>query len=164
MGQPKNKRTAGAPAGLAVVEQLLALMGEHELAELAFEQGDLKIALKKAGEPVAVVPAHHAVVAAPHAPAAAAAPPVEPPATDQESFHEIISPMVGTFYAAPDPESGPFIEVGSRVTPDTVVCVVEAMKVMNEIKAECGGTVRKVLVTNGQAVEYGQPLFAVEPD
>ncbi len=163
MGQPKNKRTADAPAGLAVVEQLLSLMGEHELAELAFEQGDLKIALKKAGEPVAVVPAVHAAVPA-CAPAALPAPPVEPPAAEQESFHEIISPMVGTFYAAPDPESGPFIEVGSRVTPDTVVCVVEAMKVMNEIKAECGGTVRKVLVTNGQAVEYGQPLFAVEPD
>ena len=163
MGQPKNKRTADAPAGLAVVEQLLSLMGEHELAELAFEQGDLKIALKKAGEPVAVVPAVHAAVPA-CAPAALPAPPVEPPAAEQESFHEIISPMVGTFYAASDPESGPFVEVGSRVTPDTVVCVVEAMKVMNEIKAECGGTVRKVLVTNGQAVEYGQPLFAVEPD
>jgi len=163
MGQPKNKRSAAAPAELAVIEQLLALMNEHDLAELAFEQGDLKIALKKAGGQMAgavmpVTPVAGLVAQAPAAGPADSAAPAEEPA-----LHEIVSPMVGTYYAAPDPESSPFIEVGTHVTADTVVCIVEAMKVMNEIKAECSGTIANVLVANGQAVEFGQPLFAVEP-
>ncbi len=82
----------------------------------------------------------------------------------QENLVEIKSPIVGTFYATPSPDSGPYVEVGSQVTPQTVVCVIEAMKVMNEIKAETSGTIVEVLVTNGQAVEYGQVLFRVRPD
>ncbi len=76
----------------------------------------------------------------------------------------IESPMVGTFYSAPNPEAGPFVEVGSRVSASTVVCIIEAMKVFNEIRAEVSGTIEKLLVTNQQAVEYGQPLFSVRPD
>ena len=76
----------------------------------------------------------------------------------------IESPMVGTFYGSPDPESPPFINVGDKVTPDTVVCIVEAMKVFSEIKAECSGTVTEISVNNGDAVEYGQVLFRVKPD
>jgi acetyl-CoA carboxylase biotin carboxyl carrier protein len=77
---------------------------------------------------------------------------------------EIKSPMVGTFYATPSPDSAPYVEIGSHVEPQTVICIIEAMKVMNEIKAENSGTVAEILVTNGQAVEYGQALFRVRPD
>jgi acetyl-CoA carboxylase biotin carboxyl carrier protein len=77
---------------------------------------------------------------------------------------EIKAPMVGTFYATPSPDSDPYVEVGAHVTEQTVVCIVEAMKVMNEIKAEIEGTVAEILVTSGQAVEYGQPLFRIKPD
>jgi acetyl-CoA carboxylase biotin carboxyl carrier protein len=159
MGQPKNKRPADAPPGLAVVEQLLALMGEHELAEISFEQGDLKVSLKKAISNLLAVPA-----AALHAPPQMAAVPAAPAAAPQDNLLEIKSPMVGTFYAASGPDSPPFVEVGTRVGEDAVVCIVEAMKVMNEIRAECSGTIEKVCVQNGQAVEYGQVLFKVKPD
>jgi acetyl-CoA carboxylase biotin carboxyl carrier protein len=77
---------------------------------------------------------------------------------------EIESPMVGTFYATPSPESEPYVELGSHVEPQTVVCIIEAMKVMNEIKAETSGTIVEILVSNGQAIEYGQVLFRIEPD
>ncbi len=74
---------------------------------------------------------------------------------------EIESPMVGTFYAKPNPDAAPFVSVGTRVTPDTVVCLIEAMKIFNEIKAECAGTIERVLVDSGDPVEFGQPLFQV---
>jgi acetyl-CoA carboxylase biotin carboxyl carrier protein len=88
------------------------------------------------------------------------------PSTPQqaEDLVEIKSPIVGTFYVAPSPDSEPCVEVGSVVRPQTVICIIEAMKVMNEIKAETGGTIVEMLVTNGQAVEYGQVLFKVKPD
>jgi len=162
MGQPKSKRSADVPAGLAVVEQLLALMSEHDLAEIGFEQGDLKVSLKKASANMLAVPA--AALHAPHPAPPAAPQAAAPTAPAEEHLLEIASPMVGTYYAAPDPDSPPFIEVGARVTADSVVCIVEAMKVMNEIKAECRGTIEKVCVQNGQAVEYGQVLFKVKPD
>jgi acetyl-CoA carboxylase biotin carboxyl carrier protein len=81
-----------------------------------------------------------------------------------EGLAEIKSPLVGTYYATPSPDSEHYVEVGSTVDPQTVVCIIEAMKVMNEIKAETSGTIIEVLVTNGQAVEYGQVLFKVKPD
>ncbi|MFB0525064.1 MAG: acetyl-CoA carboxylase biotin carboxyl carrier protein, partial [Phycisphaerae bacterium] len=84
--------------------------------------------------------------------------------TKEEELVEIKSPIVGTFYATPSPDSEPYVEVGSHVEPQTVVCIVEAMKVMNEIKAETRGTIVEILVTNGQAAEYGQVLFRVRPD
>jgi acetyl-CoA carboxylase biotin carboxyl carrier protein len=80
-----------------------------------------------------------------------------------EKFVEIKSPMVGTFYAAPSPDSDPYVSAGTRITADTVVCIIEAMKVMNEIKAECSGTLVEVVVENGRPVEYGQVLFKVRP-
>jgi len=82
----------------------------------------------------------------------------------EEDLVEIKSPIVGTYYATPSPDSDPFVELGSHVEPQTVVCIVEAMKVMNEIKAETSGTITEILVTNGQAVEYGRVLFKVKPD
>jgi len=99
---------------------------------------------------------------APAAPGPSSAP-AAPPAED-EGLETIRSPMVGTFYAAATPDAEPFVSVGTRVEPDTVVCLVEAMKVFNEIKAELTGTIEKVLVDNGDAVEFGQPLFRVKPE
>jgi acetyl-CoA carboxylase biotin carboxyl carrier protein len=111
--------------------------------------------------------------AAPAAPAAGApapaAPAPEPPAppaaaAPKENVHTIKAPMVGTFYRSPSPDAEAYVDVGSRVSPENVVCILEAMKVMNEIKAECAGTIAKVCVQNGEAVEYDQPLFLVKPD
>ena len=96
--------------------------------------------------------------------APAAAQETQPPPDENEGLEQIPSPIVGTFYAAPSPNADPFINVGSHVNIDDVVCIIEAMKVMNEIKSEIAGTIKKILVTNGSAVEFGQPLFLVEPD
>jgi acetyl-CoA carboxylase biotin carboxyl carrier protein len=84
--------------------------------------------------------------------------------SDETSLVKVTAPMVGTFYTAPSPDADPFVETGEHVTPDTIVCIIEAMKVMNEIKAEVSGIVRKVLVDNARPVEYGQTIFLVEPD
>ena len=100
--------------------------------------------------------------AAPAAPAPAAATPVEEPAASNDP--EIKSPMIGTFYRAPSPESDSYVEIGDHVSADTVVCIVEAMKVMNEINAEVKGTIAEVLVEDGKPVEYGQALFRIEPN
>lgn len=87
-----------------------------------------------------------------------------PPELDEEKFHKIVSPMVGTFYAAPSPGAKPYVSVGDHVEENTVVCIIEAMKLFNEIEAEVRGKIVKVLVENGQLVEYGQPLFLVQPE
>ncbi|NNF44159.1 MAG: acetyl-CoA carboxylase biotin carboxyl carrier protein, partial [Phycisphaerales bacterium] len=86
-----------------------------------------------------------------------------PAAADASGLHTIESPMVGTFFAAANPDAPPFVSVGSTVGPDTVVCIMEAMKIFNEIKAECSGTIQQVLVENGESVEFGQPLYLVQP-
>ncbi len=140
------------------VRELLDLMAEHELAELEIEQDDLAVRLRKAfSGPVPAPPA-----AAPAAPASAAPPPAAAPA--DEGLVHITSPMVGTFYAASGPDAAPFVQVGDHVAEDTVVCVIEAMKVFNEIRAETSGTIEKILTANADAVEFGEPMFAVRPD
>ena len=136
------------------LRQLLALMSEHDLAELEIEQEDLVVRLRKSG--AAVVP-----VAAPVAAVPSAAPAAE---AETAKLPTINSPMVGTFYAAPSPEAPPFVKVGDHVTEDTVVCVIEAMKVFNEIRAEMSGTIERILGKNAAAVEFGQALFVVRPD
>ena len=157
----KEKPAMGPGMGKVDIEslrQLLALMSEHDLAELEIEQEDLVVRLRKGG--AAVVP-----VAAPVAAAPAAIPSAAPAAeAETAKLPTINSPMVGTFYAAPSPEAPPFVKVGDHVTEDTVVCVIEAMKVFNEIRAEMSGTVEKILGKNAAAVEFGQPLFVVRPD
>ena len=141
------------------LRQLLALMSEHDLAELEIEQEDLVVRLRKGGA-AAVVP-----VAAPVAAAPAAIPSAAPAAeAETAKLPTINSPMVGTFYATPSPEAPPFVKVGDRVTEDTVVCVIEAMKVVNEIRAETSGTIERILGKNAAAVEFGQALFVVRPD
>jgi acetyl-CoA carboxylase biotin carboxyl carrier protein len=138
------------------IKQLVRLMVDNDLSQLDITDGEKKIALKRGPSGVPVVMAPAAV-----APAPAAA--GEPAAALAEELLEIRSPMVGTFYAAPSPDSDPYVAVGVLVSDDTVVCIVEAMKVMNEIKAECSGTIAEVCVKNAQPVEYGQVLFRVRP-
>jgi acetyl-CoA carboxylase biotin carboxyl carrier protein len=144
------------------VQELLRLMEEHGLAEIEVESKGLKVRLRKEkqGAPddsnapgVASAPLAAPGVGAPEAGAA--------PGAEETDAYPITSPIVGTFYLAPDPDAEHFVEVGDPVEADTVVCIVEAMKVMNEVKAEVSGSILKVLVGNGTAVEYGQPLFLV---
>ncbi len=142
------------------IRRLVELMKEHDLSEINLEQGDVRIQMRRATaepSPAAAPPAP--VVSAsvrPEQPAGQAAPP------KAENGTVIKSPMVGTFYTAPDPESPPFVKVGDLVGPETVVCIVEAMKVFNQIPAEVAGRIIAVLAENGASVEFGQPLFKVE--
>ena len=150
------------------IKAIIDLMKKNSITEFEMEKQDFKIRLKRGlngGTPVPSLdelpPA--AVIATPpqipvSTPPGTAAPP--PPATGEI---EIKSPMIGTFYRAPSPEAASYVEVGTDVNPDTVVCIIEAMKVMNEIKAEVKGVVTQVLVENAKPVEFGQPLFKVRP-
>ncbi len=144
------------------VRDLIKLMTDHGLTELELVEDKAKIRLARMSTVVAAAattsalpgpgPAVQGVAAGPAAPAA------------EDDLVAIKSPMVGTFYAAPNPESEAYVRVGASVGPKTVVCVIEAMKVFNEIHAEVSGTVVKIMVANGQAVEFNQPLFMVRPD
>ena len=154
------------------IKQLLKLMKQHELSELELKEKDFEIRLVKSAPagapgPATVVvsggPAGHHPPAPPSAEAEAAAAGATAAEAVPEGLAELTSPIVGTFYRAPSPDDEPFVEEGSRVEPDTTVCIIEAMKVMNEVKAETTGIVRRVLVENGQPVEFGQPIFLIEP-
>lgn len=141
------------------IRALIDLMKKNGLAVFKMEKEGFKITLEMAGtNPIiqyasAPPPYAAAPAAAPSAPVAAAAP---------SNLKEITSPMVGTFYSAASPESPDYVEVGQTVTPDTVVCIVEAMKVMNEIKAEVAGVIAEIVAENGKPVQFGQPLFRVK--
>ena len=151
------------------VKTVIELMREHDLNEFAIEEPDFKLTLKRGGAAPAVMmaappmmaPAAVPAAAAP-APAAAPAAPAAPAASADDSLTPIPSPLVGTFYRAGSPDADPFVSVGSRVNKDTVVCIIEAMKVMNEIKAETSGVIKKILVENATAVQFGQPMFLIE--
>lgn len=138
------------------IKAIVDLMEKNGLTAFEMEKGGFRIALSKGAVAGAAVSYAPAPVAAPGAPVAAAPTEAAAPAA---SGKEIPSPMVGTFYTAPSPESPPFVKVGQKVTPDTVVCIIEAMKVMNEIKAEVSGTITEVAAENGQPVQFGQALF-----
>jgi len=149
---------------LQKIKKIIEIMKANDLAEVEIKHGDDKILLKRS-EPKQPIP----IAAA--ANKAAKEPDTKPPnqqalplAHPEEELVEIKSPMVGTFYATPSPDSALFVELESHVNPQTVVCIIEAMKVMNEIKAETSGTIAQVMVSNGEAVEYGQVLFKVRPD
>jgi acetyl-CoA carboxylase biotin carboxyl carrier protein len=151
------------------IRRFIELMNEHELSEIDLRQADQRIRLRRGPEVVTMagVPA-----AAPVAPVAAAvprpagdtAPAPAASAAEDANAQFIRSPMVGTFYATSSPDSPPFVKVGDQVGPESTVCIIEAMKVFNEIPAECSGKIAAVLATNGQSVEYGQPLFRVSPN
>ena len=142
------------------VRQLIELMKEHDLNELDLRQADNRVRIRRGGEVVAYsapAPAMAAPAAAPVAPAAPA------PAADDRMV-VIKSPMVGTFYKASGPDATPFVKVGDRIGPEKTVCIIEAMKVFNEIPAGVSGQVVAVLVENGAPVEFGQPLIKVDPE
>ena len=147
------------------IKTVIDLMREHELNEFAIEEPDFKLTLKRGGPTMMMAPQMMAPAMAPAAaPAAAAASaaPAAPAASADDSLTPIPSPLVGTFYRAGSPDADPFVAVGSRVNKDTVVCIIEAMKVMNEIKAETSGVIKKILVENATAVQFGQPMFLIE--
>ena len=148
---------------LKKLEKLIGMMADNDLTEIELDDGTEKVQLKRGsvGGPVQVIAPAAApvpVAAAPAAPASAAGEPAAPAATGPT----IDSPMVGTFYSASNPDSPPFVKPGDSVTPDTVVCIVEAMKVFNEIKAEKTGKIKSVLVNSGDAVEFNQALYELE--
>jgi acetyl-CoA carboxylase biotin carboxyl carrier protein len=145
------------------IRRLVELMKEHELTEIDLQQGGVRIQLRRAGTPVNPGMAAPAVYGPAIAPLHNRSAEETPKDTAADGRIVIIkSPMVGTFYAAPDPESSPYVKVGDHVGPETTVCIVEAMKVFNQIPAEVSGKILTVLVENGQAVEFGQPLFKVD--
>ncbi len=158
---------------LAAVASLVDLMRENDLSELEISDGSKRVTLKRGASvtsaasapaaPIMEIPSVTSSQADLARPTAAEAPASATPAEPAEKLLEVTSPMVGTFYAASSPDSDPFVAVGDRVSADSVVCIVEAMKVMNEIKAECSGTIAEICVENAQPVEFGQVLFRVKP-
>jgi acetyl-CoA carboxylase biotin carboxyl carrier protein len=185
MKSPRDKKTT-RPAGLAVpgvdvaqLEKLLDFMAAHGLEEFEYEHEGLHIRLKKASSAseaparpqttskrFAAPPAQAAAPsaeAAPVAPASAEAAADAPAAPPAEDLHIIKSPIVGTFYASPSPDAPAYVNEGDSIRAGQVVCIVEAMKLMNEIEADVAGQVVRVLVENKQPVEYGQPLFSIRP-
>lgn len=152
------------------LKELVKLMAENDLSELDLRDQQETVVIKRAMPQAAGGYAMPPMLGAPMPQHAASAPAgagragaEAPPEDDDADLLAITSPMVGTFYSAADPESPPFASVGTQVGAETVVCIVEAMKVFSEIKAECSGKVEKVLVKNGESVEYGQKLFLVRP-
>jgi acetyl-CoA carboxylase biotin carboxyl carrier protein len=148
------------------VRKFIELMNEHDLSEIDLRQGDQRIRLRRGPETVTVATSPAAPPGSPQAFSAnqgAATDTKRGAAAPEDGTTSIRSPMVGTFYAAASPESPPFVKIGDQVGPETTVCIVEAMKVFNEIPAECSGRIIAVLAQSGDAVEFGQPLFRVEP-
>lgn len=148
------------------IRELVRLVEESQIQELELSNRGETIRISKNGNGVAApgvgVPGPVAPVAPP-ATAAAAATPEPAPAAPASNLTPVESPMVGTYYRSPNPEADPFVQVGDRVEKGTVVCIVEAMKVMNEIESEVSGVVKEILVEDGQPVEFGQALFLVDP-
>ncbi len=162
---------------LRELKELIEFLIEKEIAEFELERGDVKVRIKRAGEhmvvhghgdprffavpsaasPAPVLASSPAVAAPPAAPAA----PVK--AVEEETLHTVKSPIVGTYYEAPSPGAPPFIKLGDTVVEGQVLCIVEAMKLLNEIESDAAGEVVKILATNGQPIEYGQELFAIRP-
>ena len=160
------------------LKELIEFLKEQDIAEFELERGDVKVRIKRAipnasaphdvrfvpvpaAPPPAPLPAHAPVTPATHS---SPAPAKEAPAEAlEEGLHMVRSPIVGTFYEAPSPGAPPFVKVGDSVEVGQVLCIVEAMKLMNEIESKISGRIHKILVENGQAVEYGQPLFLLAP-
>jgi acetyl-CoA carboxylase biotin carboxyl carrier protein len=164
----KKKNSGASEVDWSEVERVLKLMAKHGLDEFEYSDGSLHVRLKKAatnrastpGEAAAAAAAAETATPAPAAPAA----PAEPEAESAEhKLHIVKSPIVGTFYAAANPGTPPFARVGDHVSAGQVLCIIEAMKLMNEIESEIAGEITRVFVENGQPVEYGESLFAIRP-
>lgn len=160
------------------IKELVKLIDSTSVQEIEIENDGSRLVIRKPGK-TEVVNVTAAPAAQPYIPAQAAAPAApqqgapqssapaaeaQAPAAPKEKLHQIVSPMVGTFYRSPSPEAGPYVNVGDRVSEKTTVCILEAMKLMNELEAEVRGEIVEVLVENGQLVEFGQPLFLVRPE
>ncbi len=173
----RRARTAPKPAASVNMDELRELIGllrENGLAELELENEGFRVRLRRdsvhGSSYVADAPQQNTPAPAPAAPAPAPPPPAGPAhpgtqastaASQDQDLQIIPSPIVGTFYRSPSPSADPFVKIGSNVEPESVVCIIEAMKLMNEIQAEASGEVVKIYVENGQPVEYGQPLFGI---
>ena len=151
---------------LKAIKQVVEMMKRSEISEFEIEEKDFKLRLSRKNGDTQIIHAAAPIAAAP-APVALAAPVAGAPAAaaapvEEKGISIVKSPMVGTFYTAASPDSPAFAKVGTKVSADSIVCIIEAMKVMNEIQSEISGTVTEVLIENGEAVEYGQPLFKVK--
>lgn len=145
------------------IKAIMKLMAEYQLTEFSVEAEGSNISIKREAAAPAQIAAPVVMQQLPAAAAPAPAAAVEAaPAAAPAPGIVVESPLVGTFYSAPSPDAAPFVQVGDRVTPDTVICIIEAMKVMNEIKAEKSGVVKEIVAQNGQPVEYGQVLIILE--
>jgi acetyl-CoA carboxylase biotin carboxyl carrier protein len=152
-----------SPFDVRTIKYLVGLMGRHDLSEIDLRDGPRRVRLRRGSREIMT-----SVPAPATAPPPAAAPQAASPAAPEldkpsKPVHLIKSPTPGTFYSAASPDAEPFVRVGSRVTPTTVVCIIEAMKIFNEITADCNGVITEVLVDNQQPVEFGQVLFKVDP-
>ena len=167
-GSPKKTAQTSEPSlNMAELQELANLVDEHGFTDFEFENANIRVRLSKNPAPQFVqtvqspasvsAPAQAAANSAERKPEVAAL----PEAKADEDLHTIISPIVGTFYRSPAPDKEPYVKEGSNVSPATIVCIVEAMKLMNEIEAEVSGEVVKIYVESGQPVEYGQPLFGI---
>jgi len=170
----QTPEAGGDPFGLDAVRELLRLIGQTDITEILIERGDTRLHVKRAvaGAPAPALPL---AAAQPYAPAAASvpSPAVQPmfapqpapegPPVEMPAGHTIAAPMVGTFYGSPSPKDPPFVQEGDEVRAGDTIGIVEAMKMMNEIECEVSGRVARILVRNGQPVEYGQPLMVIEP-
>lgn len=158
------------------IRRLLSALADSDVREFSYDTGDYKLSVKRGAETVvtqapaysdvpagAAPAANSAAVVAPPAPASAEPANVAAPSADA-NFVEVIAPIVGTFYTSASPDAPPYVKVGDRIKAGQVLCIIEAMKLMNEIEAEVGGVVREVAVNNEDPVEYGQVLFRIEPD
>jgi acetyl-CoA carboxylase biotin carboxyl carrier protein len=165
MALSDDARNHPGPFDVGTIEQLIELMSKHDLSEIDLRAGEQRICLRRGVAVPTAVPSASA--------GAAPTPAISPPPKVAEAaaqpqparqFIDIKSPAVGTFYAQEKPDVPPYVTVGSRVTPTTVVCQIEAMKIFNEITADCSGVVREILVKNKEFVEYGTVLFRVDPN
>ena len=147
------------------IKAIIDLMKKNSISEFELERGqEFKIKLKRGGTgPVQMIQTEEAPTAFFQQMPSAAAPQIPAPAAASSGELEIKSPMIGTFYRSPSPESAPYVEIGTEVNPDTVVALIEAMKVMNEIKAEVRGVITQCVVDNAKPVEFGQPMFKIRP-
>jgi acetyl-CoA carboxylase biotin carboxyl carrier protein len=158
---------APRPFDVRIIKTLVGLMNQHDLSEIDLHEGEHRIRIRRGTKQTIVQTSPPALTALP-AGSAATPPPNQPtadakPPMPTRTGTVIKSPTPGTFYTSPSPGAPAFVTVGSRVSPETVVCIIEAMKILNEIPAECSGVITKVLVENQQPVEYGQALFEVDP-
>jgi acetyl-CoA carboxylase biotin carboxyl carrier protein len=168
--KPSKSSPTFANPEIQQIEQLLQFMSEHNLEEFEYSRGDLRIRLRKPSAGVMVAAPRVAVAPEIIVPGSITAPPAEPgsaatspEARSTEDLHLVKSPIVGTYYGSPSPGAEAFVKVGAYVETGQTLCIVEAMKLMNEIESDVSGEVIRVFAENGQPVEYGQPLFGIRP-